>query len=159
HTITLRGGSLAACAEVAVTADPAPTTEARAWGAAWAARAAWSRATEALYSAWIEKLFDAPLSQQLAFSALHEVLRDPARNLLHDYHGQGEDDAGPRALVIDPDCADLPYFLRAYFAYKLGLPFGYSSCTRGGGGRAPECLRFHHNLEPSPQRSTQAATF
>src|SRR5262249_394160 len=38
-----------------------------------------------------------------------------------------------------PDCADLPYTLRAYFAYKMGLPFGFSKCSRGGGGRAPTC--------------------
>ena len=42
-------------------------------------------------------------------------------------------------MVLRPDCADLPYFLRAYFAFKLGLPFGFSKCTRGGGGRAPTC--------------------
>ena len=41
-------------------------------------------------------------------------------------------------LVIRPDCADLPYFLRAYFAFKMGLPFGYSKCTRGGGGEPAE---------------------
>ena len=42
-------------------------------------------------------------------------------------------------IVLRPDCADLPYFLRAYFAFKMGLPFGYSKCSRGGGGRAPQC--------------------
>lgn len=112
---------------------------------------------EDLYSAWIEKLFDAPLDKQLTFAALHEVLRDPSRNLLFDHHGQGEDDGGPQAAVIRPDCADLPYFLRAYFSYKLGLPFGYSSCTRGGGGLPPHCLRFHTNLEPAQARSTPFA--
>src|SRR6185369_8075328 len=66
---------------------------------------------------------------------------------------------GPRALPIDPDCADLPYFLRAYFAFKLGLPFGFSSCTRGGGGQPPHCLSWHHSLEPAPQRATAADTF
>ena len=42
-------------------------------------------------------------------------------------------------LIIRPDCADLPYFLRAYFAFKMGLPFGFSKCSRGGGGRPPYC--------------------
>ena len=42
-------------------------------------------------------------------------------------------------MVLRPDCADLPYFLRAYFAFKMGLPFGFSKCTRGGGGKAPHC--------------------
>ena len=42
-------------------------------------------------------------------------------------------------MIVRPDCADLPYFLRAYFAFKMGLPFGYSICSRGGGGAAPRC--------------------
>jgi hypothetical protein len=158
HAITLRAGDVAACAEVTVEADP-PHEKTRSWGAAWPARAAWSRATESLYSAWIEKLFDAPLGERLEVPALHVLLRDPARNVLFDYRGEGEDDDGPKAIKIAPDCADLPYFLRAYFAFKLGLPFGFSSCTRGGGGQPPHCLRYHHNLEPAPQRSTPASTF
>ena len=99
-------------------------------------RDTWNRATENLYSAWIEKLFDAPLEEQLSWKALHEVLRDKSRNLLFNHLGLGEDEKG---LVIQPDCADLPYFLRAYFAFKMGLPFGYSKCTRGGGGKPPQC--------------------
>ena len=55
-------------------------------------------------------------------------------------------------LVIRPDCADLPYFLRAYFAFKMGLPFGYSKCTRGGGGEPPQCPAWWNiqNVEPPP---------
>ena len=40
---------------------------------------------------------------------------------------------------LRPDCADFVYFLRAYFAYKMGLPFGYSNCSRGMGGKPPKC--------------------
>ncbi len=65
-----------------------------------------------------------------------KVLRDRSRNLLFNHLGLGEDEM---KMVLRPDCADLPYFLRAYFAFKMGLPFGYSKCTRGGGGRAPTC--------------------
>ena len=90
-----------------------------------------------LYSAWIEKLFDAPLDAAPSWPALHEVLRDQSRNFLFNHLGLGEDKMG---LIIRPDCADLPYFLRAYFAFKMGLPFGYSKCTRGGGGQPPKCL-------------------
>ena len=158
YRAVLRAGDRRICDEITVAAEP-PLAEPRTWGAVWPARAAWTRAAEALYSAWIEKLFDAPPGDPLVFSALHEVLRDPARNLLHDYRGQGEDAAGPHALPIAPDCADLPYFLRAYFAFKLELPFGYSSCTRGGIGRPPACLSWHSSLEPYPARSTAAATF
>jgi hypothetical protein len=153
----LRAGERSSCAEIVVR-DGELTKE--RWSAGvWPVRASWDRAAERLYSAFIELLFDAPLGAELAFHALSDALRDPARNVLHDYLGQGEDDAGPKAPLIDPDCADLPYFLRAYFAHKMGLPFGYSSCTRGGAGRAPWCKSFHTNLEAYPKRRTDAATF
>src|SRR4030095_3019255 len=38
---------------------------------------------------------------------------------------------------LRPDCADAPYFLRAYFAWKRGLPFAFRSCSRGAAGKAP----------------------
>lgn len=104
----------------------------------WTARAAWNRKLENLYSAWIEALFDAPEEEQPSWSALHEVLRDPKRNVLYDHLGAGED-SSKSAPVIRPDCADLPYFLRAYFAWKLRLPFGIGECNRGGGGAPPSC--------------------
>jgi hypothetical protein len=102
----------------------------------WPVRSTWNRENENLYSAWIEKLFDAPLDAAPSWKALHEVLRDKSRNILYNHLGLGEDSMG---LVIRPDCADLPYFLRAYFAFKMGLPFGYAKCTRGGGGQPPKC--------------------
>ncbi|MFN0217632.1 MAG: hypothetical protein ACKVP4_02330 [Hyphomicrobium sp.] len=113
----------------------------------WPVRDAWTRANENLYSAWIEKLFDAPLEEAPSWPALHEVLRDPARNVLFNYLGLGEDQKG---LVIRPDCADLPYFLRAYFAFKMGLPFGYSKCSRGGGGKPPRCVSWWNIQKGEP---------
>lgn len=35
----------------------------------------------------------------------------------------------PAGLTFRADCADLPYFLRAYFAWKQGLPFAYTSAV------------------------------
>src|SRR5262245_17436224 len=69
--------------------------------------------------------------------------------MLHNHLGLNEDSM---KIVLRPDCADLPYFLRAYFAFKMGLPFGYAKCTRGGGGRAPTCPQWFNiqNLEPPP---------
>lgn len=113
-----------------------PKSIGEAKGYVWPIRGSWNRDTENLYSAWIEKLFDAPLDEQPSWPALHEVLRDRSRNVLFNHLGLGEDE---KKLVIKPDCADLPYFLRAYFAFKLGLPYGYASCTRGGGGKPPKC--------------------
>ena len=119
-------------------------------GSVWPIRAAWNRDTENLFSAWVEKLFDAPQEESLSWKALHEVLRDKSRNVLHNHLGLAEDQKG---LVIQPDCADLPYFLRAYFAFKMGLPFGYAKCNRGGGGQAPRCTQWWNiqKEEPPPQ--------
>ena len=113
-------------------------------GSVWPVHNTWSRATENLYSAWIEKLFDAPLNVEPSWSALHEVIRDRSRNFLFDYLGLGEDRTG---LIMRPDCADQPYFLRAYFAFKMGLPFGFSRCSRGG-GRPPKCTAWVSILNP-----------
>ena len=122
------------------------------WAAVWSIRHSWSAKYENLYSAWIEKLFDAPIDQQLTWPALHEVLRDPARNMLHNHLGLDEDRADEKALVIRPDCADLPYFLRAYFAFKWQLPFAYSSCSRGSGGQAPTCPGWTSIVDPKASR-------
>jgi len=54
-------------------------------------RDTWNRATENLYSAWIEKLFDAPLDVEPSWPALHEVLRDRSRNFLFNHWGLDED--------------------------------------------------------------------
>ncbi|CEJ83274.1 conserved exported hypothetical protein [Hyphomicrobium sp. GJ21] len=114
----------------------------------WPVRQAWNRKTENLYSAWIEKLFDAPIDEALSWPALHDVLRDQSRNVLFDHLGLGEDRKG---LIIRPDCADLPYFLRAYFAFKMGLPFGYSKCSRGGGGNPPRCTQWWNIQKEDPR--------
>ncbi|HVH40799.1 MAG TPA: hypothetical protein VM925_00605 [Labilithrix sp.] len=121
--------------DVRKTAPPAPAPPK---DGLWPARAAWTHAFENVYSAWIETLFDAPEGEQPSWPALHEVLRDPKRNLLFDHLGSRED-SSKDAPVIRPDCADLPYFLRAYFAWKLQLPFGLAECNRGGGGAPPSC--------------------
>lgn len=116
----------------------------------WPVRDAWTRANENLYSAWIEKLFDAPLDETPSWKALHEVLRDRSRNVLFNHLGLREDE---QKHVVRPDCADLPYFLRAYFAFKMGLPFGYAKCTRGDGGKPPRCRAWWNiqNEEPPPE--------
>ncbi len=95
----------------------------------------WDLSTEALYAAWVEHLFDAPPEQSPSFPSLEPVLRDPRRNFLHDYLSRGEDSQFP----AKPDCADLPYFLRAYFAWKLGLPVSCRACSRGTAGAPPRC--------------------
>ncbi|MRR07220.1 MAG: hypothetical protein EG828_09795 [Deltaproteobacteria bacterium] len=95
----------------------------------------WDLTTQALYAAWVEHLFDAPPEESLSFPSLEPVLRDPRRNFLYDYLNRGED----RQFPAEPDCADLPYFLRAYFAWKLGLPVSYRACSRGSADAPPSC--------------------
>jgi hypothetical protein len=134
--------------EIAVRAVEPPRPQGTE-GSLWPVRNTWNRETENLYSAWIEKLFDAPLDATLSWKALHEVLRDRSRNILYNHLGLREDSMG---MIVRPDCADLPYFLRAYFAFKMGLPFGYTKCTRGGAGEGPKCQAWWNiqNLEPPP---------
>ncbi len=156
HATLARDRAPAECStitrEIAVRAQepPRPGTTT---GSVWPLRNTWNRATENLYSAWIETLFDAPLDATLSWKALHEVLRDRSRNFLFNHLGSREDE---QKIVIRPDCADLPYFLRAYFAFKMGLPFGYAKCSRGDGGEAPKCPEWWNILNPEPPRPSPA---
>jgi hypothetical protein len=135
-----RGGQGLGCRVVKVHGGAARAVRAPLEDGVWPVTRAWDASEEALYSAWVRALFHAPRGEDLAWSALHEGTTDATRNLLHDHLGWGED-APPSGtgLWLKPDCADTPYFLRAYFAWKRGLPFGFRLCSRGAGGRAPAC--------------------
>lgn len=124
---------------------PVPVTAA----SFWQVRGGWNSTTETLFAAWIEKLFDAPPDQDLSWKVWHEVLHDRSRNFLFNYLGRGEDDA---RSGLRPDCADFVYFLRAYFAYKMGLPFGYSNCSRGVSGKPPKCYQWFDIEHPEVTR-------
>jgi cell wall-associated NlpC family hydrolase len=110
---------------------PAEKTEAPAWNATLK----WERDTEALYAAFVEQLFSHPVTDLRSWSSLTELLQKPERNLLFDHRGLNED----VTLKLAPDCADLPYLLRAYFAWKLSLPFAFHTCSRGRAGAPPKC--------------------
>ena len=163
HAKLARDGGPADCAaithEIAVRAVEPPKPRSTD-GSLWPLRNTWNRETENLYSAWIEKLFDDPLDAAPSWPALHEVLRDRSRNILFNHLGLGEDEM---KMFLRPDCADLPYFLRAYFAFKMGLAFGYAKCTRGGAGEGPKCYEWWNiqNLEepraPPPPPPEQIA--
>jgi hypothetical protein len=142
-----RGGEVVTRAEIHVSPSLLPA-RARSAGVVWPVERGWDRGLESLYSAWIEQLFDDPLDADPSWHGLDAILSDPRRNLLFDHLGLGEDSG--RTIHLEPDCADLPFFLRAYFAWKLGLPFGYSECSRGGAASAPRCVAWHSNLEPPP---------
>jgi len=152
HATLALDGAPAGCGtitrEIAVSARKPPPLHATP-GSLWPLRNTWNRATENLYSAWIAKLFDAPLDQELSWKSWDEALRDRSRNLLFNYLGLGEDNL---LTGLRPDCADFVYFLRAYFAFKMGLPFGYSNCSRGTGGAPPKCYQWFDVEHPEVTR-------
>jgi hypothetical protein len=148
----VRDGAAGECATITrdiIVSETKPPPPHGTASSVWPIHAAWDRATENLFSAWIEKLFDAPLDADLSWKTWHDVLRDRSRNFLFDYLGSGEDSAVGR---VRPDCADFVYFLRAYFAYKMGLPFAYSNCSRGFGGSPPKCYQWFDIEHPGRTR-------
>jgi cell wall-associated NlpC family hydrolase len=110
----------------------------------WEPRATWQRDTEALYALFVEQLFAGAPDDEQTWTNLHSLLRDPARNLLWNHLDRGEDEK----LEIEPDCADLPYSLRAYFAWKQRLPYAYRQCSRGRTDKPPSCGDLLTNLAP-----------
>jgi hypothetical protein len=104
-------------------------------GPVWTPKHRWNGANENLYALFVERLFDYELAEDRVWTNLHTLLRDPERNLLFDYRGLEEDGS----IELVPDCADLPYALRSYYAWKMRLPFGYRRCTRGRLGKPPSC--------------------
>jgi hypothetical protein len=89
----------------------------------WRVRRAWTDAAEREYGNFV-----ATIGQAVAAGRCHTLsrcLNNPAINPLHE--------AGSRPLRFRADCADTPYTLRAYFAYRKGLPFAYMRAVRGHG--------------------------
>ncbi len=148
------GNQILACERIGVAPRPAAAERRSAPGPAWNVSSQWGRASENLYSIFIEQLFREPIGDDTTWPSLQALIGDPKRNLLYDYREIGEDEA----LALEPDCADLPYFLRAYFAWKLRLPFVYRMCTRGRKDSAPTCEPFVlSNLDSVPDRTSAAA--
>lgn len=128
------GDDVLACQRISV-ASRRPKRNEPDNGPIWLPKYKWNVNNENLYSLFVERLFDYPLADELTWTSLHPLLRDPQRNLLFDYRSLDEDNL----IKLAPDCADLPYALRSYFAWKMRLPFGYKRCTRGRLGRPPSC--------------------
>jgi len=97
----------------------------------WQTLHGWNNKMEEIYSAWISSLFSGS-TEKSSWTSLHEVTQDRDHNFLFNYLSLGEDDPDSKnKVVMQPDCADNPFFLRAYFSWKMGLPFGYHVCNRG----------------------------
>ncbi|MDY0004035.1 MAG: hypothetical protein RBU30_22240, partial [Polyangia bacterium] len=113
----------------------------------WAVRRSWTPELELLFSVFVSRLFHSDPGGWAFWRPLHQVLRDPVRNVLHGSLGWGEDDGHPqKSIWVYADCADLPFSLRAYFAWKLGLPYAQNLCTRGSALTGPYCSGTHTNL-------------
>jgi hypothetical protein len=66
---------------------------------------------------------------------VHECLTSAKSNPLYRA-------SNPPGMFFNADCADLPYLLRAYFAWKNGLPFAYSASVTPA-GRDSSDIRFN----------------
>lgn len=110
----------------------------------WKAEKDWDLTQENLFSAWLEALF-LEASEKDSWPDLNSVLNRPDHNFLHGHLGQNEDGQ----LKLKPDCADNPFFLRAYFAWKMRLPFGFHECSRGSLAAPPAPGRWFHNELPA----------
>jgi hypothetical protein len=143
HQFLLASGDPAqpfACAEVRVRAARAGEADPPIATGAWPVERAWSRELENLYSAWVARLFLVDAGAKAGWRPLHQVLRDSKRNLLWGYLGLGEDNVQSKTKVyLTPDCADTPFFLRAYFSWKMRLPFAMRRCLRGNAIDGPQC--------------------
>ena len=124
----------------------------------WRTTRGWDIGIETIYSSWINALFQG-CDEQASWSALHEVTRNKDRNFLFNYLSMGEDETeGKNRVIMEPDCADNPFFLRAYFAWKLGLPFGYHLCDRGYLGHNPQTGQWITN-ETSSSKNNPVLAF
>ncbi len=154
YSVTLTAGDMI-LSTLEFTVSPAVKTTQS--GAVWKTVRGWDSRTEAIYSAWINSLFHG-YSESASWSALHELTQDRERNFLYDYLSMGEDDPDSAVKVImQPDCADNPFFLRAYFAWKLGLPFGYHICDRGSLARNPGTGQWITNSAPAAKANPVAS--
>ncbi len=133
------GANVAACERIHV-ASGRPRARGPEAGAVWTPRMRWEADTEGLYSAFVEQLFDYPMDEDRTWPNLTVLLQDRTRNILYDHLSQSEEDR----IRLQPDCADLPYFLRTYFAWKMRLPFAFRSCSRGRRGNLPTCGELEH---------------
>jgi hypothetical protein len=85
--------------------------------AAWRiTRTAWSAADEAGFERFVARIGESDCSSS---ESCMRSAANPYRK------------SDPRWFDVDLDCAKLPYFLRAYYAWKNGLPFSYVDAISG----------------------------
>jgi hypothetical protein len=126
-------------------------------GVVWKTLHGWDSAKEAIYSAWVNALFHG-CAENRSWTSLDHVTQDKNQNFLYNYLSLGEDDPdGKISVLMQPDCADNPFYLRAYFAWKLGLPFGYHLCDRGSLVKNPRTGQWITNETPGQKTDATLA--
>jgi hypothetical protein len=96
-------------------AEAAPAAVGELWR--WRVmRTAWTEQDERAYEEFVARIGDSDCK------TVHECLTDARANPLYRA-------SNPADMRFYADCADLPYLLRAYFAWKNGLPFAYSAAV------------------------------
>lgn len=82
-------------------------------------RLSWTEADEVEFGNFVASIGKAVYEKKCGTATA--CFRNPAINKYAPYD--------PPTLELYTDCADLPYFLRAYFAYHEGLPFNFVTGT------------------------------
>ncbi|MGD9827993.1 MAG: hypothetical protein AB7E70_02910 [Hyphomicrobiaceae bacterium] len=94
--------------------DSGPRSKLDSKHAAWPIlRTEWTARDEAGYEEFIRRIGES------GCRTVHKCLSSPVSNPIYAV-------SNPPGSVFFADCADLPYVLRAYYAWKNGLPFSYS---------------------------------
>jgi len=130
-------------------ATPTLAAEGNAPSGAWyVTKAEWTEADEKGFGEFVRAIGHSGCTTSVA------CLKDPA----NPYRS-----SDPKELKFLADCADFPYMLRAYYAWKNGLPFGYVNGVSGKGSDirfdltgTSDQVRGPFNCVPS---GTQAATY
>ncbi len=79
-------------------------------------RTAWTERDEKGYEEFVQRIGES------GCRTMHACLTSAASNPLYRA-------SNPAGMHFYADCADLPYMLRAYYAWKNGLPFSYSTAV------------------------------
>ena len=112
----VRAGTIAALFSVAMALSPAASAHGRySWTVT---KTHWSAADEKGFSDFVTAIGESNCS------STQSCLRSKANPYRH---------SDPRWFDVDLDCAKLPYFLRAYYAWKNHLPFGFIDAIGGHG--------------------------
>jgi hypothetical protein len=79
-------------------------------------RTSWTEQDERAYEEFVARIGASDCK------TVHDCLTDPKANPFYRA-------SNPADMRFHADCADLPYLLRAYFAWRNGLPFAYSAAV------------------------------